>query len=101
MPDREYNAERCEQHDKDLDMIVAQMQKLTDAKNDTATQIHGLRIELGAARTEVREIKDKLDTFCAREDFVLLRTQWYYFIGLIATGVVGAVLALVFRGGVK
>jgi chromosome segregation ATPase len=99
MPDRTYDATRCEQHGKDLDMIVAQMQKLTDAKNEQTTELRAMRVELGHAREEIGEIKTKLDSFCAREDFVLLRTQWYYFVGLLATGVVGGVLALVFKGG--
>jgi len=99
MSDRVYDATRCEQHGKDLDMIVAQMQRLTDAKHETATELKALRIELHHAREDIGEIKVKLLTFCAQADFVLLRTQWYYFVGLLASGVVGAILALVFAAG--
>ena len=101
MSDRVYDATRCEQHSKDLDMLMAQMQKLTDAKNETVTELKALRIELHYAREDITEVKAKLTTFCAQADFVLLRTQWYYFVGLLASGVVGAVLALVYKGGVK
>lgn len=97
---REYDATRCEQHGKDLDMIVAQMQKLTDAKNDTTADIKAIRIELHHISEDVRELRAKLSEFCKREDFVLLRTQWYYFVGLLATGVVGGMLALLFKGRV-
>jgi hypothetical protein len=121
MPDESFDLRRCLDHEKTLDSIVGRVQKLVDEfhqQNVVITGIQGnlsvlcdrvpvtlhtqlskMETELKVMQRDVEEIKALVRTLTSREDFVLLRTQWYSFIALVATSVVAAILALVF--GVK
>lgn len=107
MGDTEYNPLRCEEHTRDLDIIVSRVQKLVDeyhAENVTLEGVKG-RIEMLTMRVPV-DLPQQLAILTAKHDtlhsdFKLMRSQWYYFIGLICTGFIVGLVTFVVNGGLK
>ena len=107
MGDTEYNPLRCEDHTRDLDAVVGRVQKLVDehhSGNVSLVTLQG-RLDMLTMRVPV-DLHQQLATLTAKHDtlhsdFKLMRSQWYYFIGLICTGFIVGLVTFVVNGGLK
>lgn len=115
---------RCDQQEADLKQVVDRTQQLVNEKHahdlaiqqiqsdlhllclrvpvSVAVDLSTLRLQMDDAIGDIESIREALkSSFAPREDFVMLRTQWYYLIGLICTGFVAGLVAFVVNGGLK
>lgn len=101
----QYSYIRCLEHGRDLDRVFKRTQELVE-------EYHTVNLGMTALQGTVDRLCDRVPTdlpaqlatiqtqvSAARDDFTLLRSQWYKTIGLVVGAVLLAAVALVLRGG--
>src|SRR5574343_239059 len=102
---------RCDQHEADLKQVIERVQQLVNEKHQhdldiqavkhalqtlchrvpesVSTDLAMLKAQTTDALKDIEHLQDTVaNSFASKDDFLLLRNQWYYLIGLICTGFV-------------
>ena len=115
---------RCDQQDADLRQVIDRTQKLVTEKHQHDLDIQAvkisldtlcrrvpesmpsdlvtLRLQMAEAMKDIEALQRTVaNSFASKDDFLLLRTQWYYLIGLICTGFVAGLVSFIVKGGIN